>query len=122
MNTLPQKFSTTRLHPLFQEILASFARPMPTSGEEVSGLGTRSTQIPERQNVKEKRLEISESMTGPKPKLLLCARCGQPIERTDTATFFVKHIFWQHVDPKSTCSSAEPPVYEVPKRKAASNG
>jgi hypothetical protein len=70
MTTLPrteQKISTTRLHPVFQEIL--------------------------------------------------CARCGQPIIRSDNATFFVKHIFWKHVDQESACPSAEPPVYEVPKKK-----
>jgi hypothetical protein len=61
--------------------------------------------------------KISTTRLPPETKPLLCARCGQPIERTDNATFFLQHIFWKHVDQESACPSAEPPVYEVPKKK-----
>ena len=47
---------------------------------------------------------------------LLCRRCGQPIQRSDNVTTFLKGIPWVHVDAATDCPIAEPPPF-VPKKK-----
>jgi hypothetical protein len=60
----------------------------------------------------------------PNLKPLLCARCGQPIQRSDPVTLFLEKIPWTHIEANaitSACKLAAPPIYVPPsQRKGAS--